>query len=86
MAAPATSERCGCGEPLHYHDPTIEAYVRDLIAQLGPTVRVRVLDGSGVVVHVPRHYIALHGLTAEDLPALAARYGWMRSVTSGDHD
>jgi hypothetical protein len=44
--------------------------------QLGPTVSVTI-PGVGSC-RVPRYWIALHGLKAQELPALAARYGWAR--------
>lgn len=58
---------CACGRPLHYRDPQIQAAVERLIAALGPTIRVTV---GGRSWEVPRHYIALHGLKAAELPFL----------------
>jgi hypothetical protein len=66
-------EQCACGQPLHYSDPAIQALVERLIARLGPEIPVQV---GARAWRVPRHYIALHGLKAWELPALATRYGW----------
>jgi hypothetical protein len=60
-------ELCPCGQPLHYTDPKIRAYVEGMIGLLGPTVLVRV---GYQVWKGPRRYIALHGLRAVDLRAL----------------
>lgn len=69
------TDLCGCGEPLHYPNPEAERLVRDLVAKHGVTVAVTTGDRAW---HVPRHYIALHGLRAEELPDLAARYDWRK--------
>jgi hypothetical protein len=71
--AAARDQRCPCGRPLHYSDPTLRFRVEQLIAELGPTVTVTVNNRAW---QVPRHYIALHGLIAAQLPALAARFGF----------
>jgi hypothetical protein len=60
-------ELCHCGEPLHYTDEMVEAFTRDLIKNLGPTVKVNVGTRTW---EVQRHYIALHGLRAAELPDL----------------
>ncbi len=66
------SEMCACGKPLHYHDPVLEGIIRSMVDKYGPTVIVTVPYGNGFKRswHVPRHYIALHGLRGEDLPTL----------------
>lgn len=69
-----TTELCGCGEPLHYTDRVVEAQVRALVDELGELVTVTAA-GQGSY-RVPRHYIALHGLAAEDVAMLAELYGW----------
>lgn len=71
------SEECGCGLPLHYTDPKIEAKVRDIVERRGPLVEVGMIDGDHAY-RVPRHYIAKHGLFAHELEELAERYGWER--------
>jgi hypothetical protein len=63
----AEFELCHCGKPLHYLNPKIEALVRAMVQELGPTVPVVVDDHTWLV---PRHFIALHGLKAQALPTL----------------
>jgi len=58
---------CHCGKPLHYSDAKIQRMVEALIAELGEHVVVAVGSRSWLV---PRHYIALHGLRAQDVPTL----------------
>ncbi len=59
---------CACGRPLHYSDSRIQQMVERLIAEAGEeTVRVTI---EGRTWLVPRHYIALHGLKAQELPSL----------------
>lgn len=58
-------EMCHCGQPLHYTDPVIEQQVKRLIRRLGPDIAVEV-EGKGKYL-VPRHFIALHGLKAEEI-------------------
>jgi len=68
------SERCACGRALlHYSDPTTQALVEQLVQACGPTVTITTPRGAW---RVPRHYIALHGLRAADLPQLAVEHGW----------
>lgn len=58
------TDRCACGRPLHYPSPSSERMVRQLIARAGENVTVMV---DGRRWRVQRHYIALHGLHAQDL-------------------
>jgi hypothetical protein len=58
---------CHCGQKLHYTDPKVQASVEQLIKELGPKVRVKV---GGRTWMVDRHYIALHGINAVELPFL----------------
>lgn len=58
---------CACGQPLHYANSTALAQTERLIAMHGADVRVRC---EGRTWLVQRHYIALHGLRAADLPNL----------------
>ncbi len=60
-------ELCACGKPLHYNDPQAEAYVRRMVAEHGECVRIQTVSGIWLV---PRHYIALHGIRAKELPYL----------------
>lgn len=71
---------CDCGEPLHYLDLRAQRRVTALVAELGPTITVSVNGRSWAV---PRHYIALHGLAAAELPVLAARFRWPRLAGHG---
>jgi hypothetical protein len=66
-------EMCACGRPLHYTDPNNYRRVQAFVEELGPTLHVHCGGRSWLV---PRHFIALHGLKASDLPALAAQYGF----------
>lgn len=61
---------CACGKPLHYLDPQEEEYVESLVIELGPMVKVKVLDGR--CYWVQRHFIALHGLKGWEIP----EQGW----------
>lgn len=72
--------RCPCGALLHYSDPQKESYVTKMVQERGENVPVTV-TGVGTWL-VPRHYIALHGFKAEELPELARRYGFER-ITPG---
>lgn len=67
------TELCACGDPLHYVSLDAQRQVQTLTEQLGPLVTVELGNHAW---KVPRHYIALHGLVAAELPALARRYGW----------
>jgi hypothetical protein len=62
-----SDDDCPCGLPLHYQDPKIEAFMRKLVARLGPTI---VLTARGRSFEVSRHYIALHGIKAAELAVL----------------
>lgn len=73
MAPVTEAELCPCGRPLHYTNPKDEAAVKDLVERLGELQPVHTPYGSAMV---PRHYIALHGLYAPELPLLKKRYGW----------
>lgn len=71
--------KCGCGQPLHYVNPKTQAYVERIVADRGEFVPVRVIGPlSATKYWVPRHYIALHGFKAKDLPELVVRYGWKK--------
>lgn len=66
-------ELCACGKPLHYSNPETQRTIQKFIDQLGPTVTIRCF---GKALKVPRHFIALHGLRASELPYLAEQYGF----------
>lgn len=52
-----------------------------VIREFGPLVRWKGRDGEGYMV--PRIYIALHGLVASEVRALAKQYGWEPSEPWG---
>jgi hypothetical protein len=64
---------CHCGLPLHYRDPEHRRAIEEMIALAGgdPYIDVVVHTASGRRTwRVQRHYIALHGITAAELPTL----------------
>jgi len=71
------TEMCACGKPLHYSDPKMEALVRKMIKIAGGDEYVLCRSSAGAW-RVQRHYIALHGLKAWELPAMAAKFGFER--------
>lgn len=62
---------CHCGRPLHYTNPAVETYVRSMVQHFGECVTIHSDHGRAWLV--PRHYLALHGLAAVDLPHLGFR-------------
>jgi hypothetical protein len=58
---------CACGRPLHYENDTIREQMEQLVAENGEHIKVTRQSRTWLV---PRHYIALHGLNAEELPFL----------------
>ena len=62
-----TDELCHCGKPLHYTHPDTAQLMRRIVAKHGPMVKVTVEGRSWMV---QRHYIALHGIKADELPTL----------------
>lgn len=64
---------CPCGQE-HIGSPSLP-HVAKLVQELGETVVVTAPAGSW---HVPRVFIAMHGLKAEELASLADKYGWRR--------
>jgi hypothetical protein len=58
---------CHCGQPLHYSDPDMKRAVEAIIRVLGEYTLVKI---GGRAWRVQRHYIALHGLKAVELPFL----------------
>jgi hypothetical protein len=63
-----TEELCHCGRPLHYSKPELREMVERLIAATGATHIV--VHAGGRRWRVQRHYIALHGLKAWEIPNL----------------
>jgi hypothetical protein len=70
MSTTEAIERCACGEPLHYASRGREAMVRFVVAEKGEYIPVTM---GGITYRVQRHFVALHGLKAEELPELARR-------------
>lgn len=64
---------CACGKPLHYLNPHNQRMVEEFVRDLGETLLISVGRRTW---RVPRHYIALHGLKAVDLPVIATEYGF----------
>lgn len=58
---------CHCGRPLHYVSPGAREFVDKMVKRLGEFVPVVVEDR---VWRVQRHYLALHGIKAWELPEL----------------
>lgn len=59
--------KCHCGKPLHYTQLGVERFMRAVVLEQGEFVKVTV---SGRSWMVQRHYVALHGLKASELPML----------------
>jgi len=62
-----SEELCHCGKPLHYEDPEARAFVERLIELKGSHTLITVAGRTWLVA---RHYIALHGVKAAELPTL----------------
>jgi hypothetical protein len=58
---------CHCGRPLHYTDPDLQQKVQTFVDELGEYIPVTT---GGRTWLVQRHYIALHGFKASELPDL----------------
>ena len=64
--------RCPCGQ-VHELSAAVRAAYESVTAGLPSSVAVETPAGTWLV---PRIYIAVHGLKASELPALAERYGF----------
>lgn len=62
-----TTTKCHCGKDLHYSNPKIQKMIQKLINKLGETLDIQYQE---TIYQVPRHYIALHGVIASELPSL----------------
>jgi hypothetical protein len=60
--------RCHCGQLLHYSSSAIQRQVEELNARAGNSDMVVTINRRSW--RVQRHYIALHGIKAVDLPTL----------------
>lgn len=58
---------CHCGKPLHYTMPVVKEFVEEQIRLLGEYIHVQNPDGTFLV---PRHYLALHGLSGNEVHLL----------------
>jgi hypothetical protein len=56
------NELCHCGKPLHYTDEKVRERVEEIIKKSGTHVEITC---NNITYNVPRHYIALHGVTAK---------------------
>ena len=65
--------KCACGSDLHYHRLETQQAVERLVAELGELQKIVTPDGAWMV---PRHYVALHGIKAAELPRLAEVLGF----------
>jgi len=70
-----STERCSCGQPLHYPNPDDAVSMDRQVRRFGRTIAVRM---ERWIWLVPRHYIALHGLPLLRLNELGTVYGWQK--------
>jgi hypothetical protein len=66
---------CACGQPLHYSSDETRQMIERMVEELGPFVVVHV---GGSAWKVQRHYLALHGIKASELPELSLRLGFAK--------
>jgi hypothetical protein len=76
---------CACGEPLHYSDPNIQELVEKQIAASGEYATITLLT-TGQKFLVQKHFIALHGVKAAELPELVKKYGFEEVTPLPDRD
>lgn len=69
--AMTTKHTCPCGE-----DHSTRASYRDVAALIKMKGESVVVSTSFGKYHVPRIYIAYHGLSAHEVPVLARKHGW----------
>lgn len=60
-------EMCACGKPLHYTDSGLRELITLMCKEKGEFITVRT---ESATYKVQRHFIALHGIKATDLPEL----------------
>ena len=75
-----TEAACPCGE-VHELSAAVRAAYEKVTARLPSLVPVETAAGTWLV---PRIYIAVHGLRADELPALAERYGFAPRLAALD--
>ena len=66
---------CHCGKPLHYTNKETERIMKMFVAELGEFIPLTVGKRTW---EVQRHYIALHGVKARELPDLG-----FKEITNG---
>jgi hypothetical protein len=66
---------CACGKPLHYSSPEIQRLIEEIVRDFGEDLEVVCGEHRWLV---PRHFIALHGLKAWELPTLG-----FKEITDG---
>jgi len=72
-------DKCACGQPLHYTDSNLQRLVIEIINNLGPDIKVTLMDGSRSWM-IPRHFIALHGLKGQEIVEVAEKYGFKETT------
>ncbi len=68
---------CCCGERHAWVDPVLHAIIGHVLMSRGERV---VVEYRGRAWLAPRVFIAWHGIKADKLPDLAAKYEWERVV------
>jgi hypothetical protein len=63
----SNQKMCHCGRPLHYTNPKLQELTQKFVEELGEYIPVH---WNGRVFLVQRHFIALHGIKAQELPNL----------------
>lgn len=76
MIRMAKEKMCACGKPLHYANKSMEKIAQRIVDEQGEEIKI-VVEGRSWMV--PRHFIALHGIEAAELPSMG-----FREVTNGD--
>ena len=64
---------CACGRPLHYASGASRRAIERIIAAVGPTLAIM---AQGQTFLVPRHYVALHGVSSLTLATVARDLGF----------
>lgn len=66
---------CPCGQPLHYQDQQTRLKVLRQIRKYGRNLKFITPEGAW---DVPRHFMALHRFTTDELPGLAIKFGFQK--------
>lgn len=72
---PTQRSACICGEDHEFHEDVFNLLMMNIVL-IGATVEITIV-GTGTW-RVPRVYLAAHGVKANELPEVAARYGFER--------